>query len=374
MNWIDRPGEFDLAALRAFHLGEGRGISLKEYERLYRVLLARGMSTSKRIYLDTNYWIQMRNVAQGIACPIYEELFERIRRGVRSRQLTCVFHHSSFMEAAKQDRDSLRLLASVIDEFTEGAAIAPIAELRENEARAYVARHLGFEYDDEIHRWTRAARMFKSDLPKSKVDRNSEVPAVVYKITLDYLLNLTLAEMLEELGDKVNRYRHDYTPQLIAELERLKASRLSEGHSRSATRRVTFRDAIASAYRGCMRAFLHQVDSTVRIDTERLLHQIEARAEKEFMEGTLGRFLSTGRIEAELHADYLRDDPNHVLDENTLIDREHAVVAIPHCHAFFTERNLTHKLVKVTGLAKEYECEVVWQPTEAIAVIDKLGV
>jgi hypothetical protein len=72
-------------------------------------------------------------------------VYARVRAAVADRRLICIYHHTSFMKAARQDVASLRILSGVVDELTEGVAIAPRRRLLSIDVKAYVANRLGIE-------------------------------------------------------------------------------------------------------------------------------------------------------------------------------------------------------------------------------------
>src|SRR5437867_1568264 len=85
-------------------------VSLSQH-RLNRIAeLARDVSARTRIYLDTRYWLFLRDVELGRPQkPIHVELLEVLRTGVRSGRLLCPIGDSTFFELLKQSDADTRL-------------------------------------------------------------------------------------------------------------------------------------------------------------------------------------------------------------------------------------------------------------------------
>jgi hypothetical protein len=71
-------------------------------------------------------------------------------------------------------------------------------------------------------------------------------------------------------------------------------------------------------------------------------------------------------INTSLRAAFLWDQKRR-FESNDIYDLEHAVAALAHCRAFFTEHSLcTTVTAKHVALDKLYGCAVMWQVSEAI--------
>ena len=65
-DFLDHLGGYELLA---WHRENGRHRSEAVYLDLYREQLARGLSETRLIYLDTNYWVRLRDAALGKGTP-----------------------------------------------------------------------------------------------------------------------------------------------------------------------------------------------------------------------------------------------------------------------------------------------------------------
>lgn len=204
--------EWDLVGLRRFHLHDGVNMPYAEYASRYQSQLQVGMSEVKRLYLDTNFWIHFRDIERGIArSNPYRSVYDRVRAAVADRRLICIYSHTSFMEAARQDVASFRVLAGVIDELTEGVAIAPRQMLFAIDVKEYVADRLGIENPSGSNQWTKIMLMFRGSLPEGE-----GIPDFVLKMALDTFWNARMSDVIDMVGSSINSFGLTYDADLLA--------------------------------------------------------------------------------------------------------------------------------------------------------------
>lgn len=108
--------------LVGWHHSHGRNIDAAEYLERYRRALLCGLSRTRLLYLDTNYWVRLRKAELGCGTLDAVRLLQTLRAMVRSREILCVSHFHSFLEIGKQEEASLRVTARLLDELTEARA------------------------------------------------------------------------------------------------------------------------------------------------------------------------------------------------------------------------------------------------------------
>ena len=133
-------------------------------ERSRRVLLS-GLSRTRLLYLDTNYWVRLRDAELGCGTPEAARLLQTLRAMVRSREVLCVTHFHSFLEVGKQEETSLRVTASLLDELTEAVAVASRADLLVLECADFIEARLGLQLQHDLCVWTKVGQIHKQDLP-----------------------------------------------------------------------------------------------------------------------------------------------------------------------------------------------------------------
>ncbi len=363
--WVQ---DWDLVSLRRHHLSDG-AMAYDEYASRYQAQLQFGMSSAKRLYLDTNFWIHFRDIERGIARSTpYRGVYDRVRAAVADRRLICIYHHTSFIEAARQDIASLRVLAGVVDELSEGVAISPRPKLLSIDVREFVADRLRIENSSSSERWTKVMLMFRGSLPE-----RDGVPEVVMKLVLDTLWNGKLSDVIDMIEASIGKYRVGYGDDLIAAMEEVRKQQRRDGLSRLEIGQRAFGDFYDMQY-GRRVAFLVSLLHQAGMCAEPVaaVQQLKEEALDDFRNRRLGRFLSQGRIMSELHTEAECANPDQPLRANDLVDHEHAAAALPNADAFFTEANLKHKL-SVLGLASDFGCLVASTPVDAITCLDQLG-
>jgi hypothetical protein len=145
-------------ALLAWHRRHGVDLRAELYLGLYRDRLVRGLSKPLLIYLDTNFWVRLRDAARGTGLPGYEELLQRLRAMVRAREAICVSQIYSLLEVGKQEEQSLRTTAELLDELTEGVAIASTDDLLKWECAQFIGAILQRDVTQGLCPWTKVGR------------------------------------------------------------------------------------------------------------------------------------------------------------------------------------------------------------------------
>ncbi|MFC7332425.1 hypothetical protein [Rhodocista pekingensis] len=110
--------------------------NIERHSRARQVELGKSLVNSKKIYLDTCFWIKIRDAALGIlaessAC----RLLDNLRSGVAGGRFVCPISASMFLELMKQPYTSDRRIgtARLIDELSLGIAMVPSHIVMETE-------------------------------------------------------------------------------------------------------------------------------------------------------------------------------------------------------------------------------------------------
>lgn len=102
-----------------------------------------------------------------------------------------------------------------------------------------------------------------------------------------------------------------------------------------------------------------------------VLDALRERLAQHLRDDRLGRHLAGIQIRAQSHA-LLRADLRRVTQANDLMDQEHAEAALPTCEAFLTDRAHV-ELLRRAGLDRRFGCRIAGTVSEAIALIETLG-
>ena len=110
----------DIAAHRA-----NPGVSLERHVKSRVVALGRLLDGRAAIYLDTKFWIVLRDCAAGRnSDPAAQELLARLRKLIWAGKAFCPISESAFSEFLKQEDTNSRLeTAQVVDELSLGVTL-----------------------------------------------------------------------------------------------------------------------------------------------------------------------------------------------------------------------------------------------------------
>lgn len=349
------------------------------YLYLYRRQLERGLSQCSRIFLDTNYWVQLRDAVMGRADGEAVVLLGLIREVVGSRRAICVGHISSVSEIAKQGGESLKASARLFDELTEGLVAASPQELRFFELLQFMAARSGQPSPSGTACWTKIGQVAKSGIPNYLPPSCSEADRrVVEKCALDAIWNMTLEDVFALFGWQVREtLSTDVDSDVIGQVEALKSTHKAAQRSRQMARIEEFSSLMHSSL---LSEFVEQfivlgrsVGKPVERDAAlRRLQRVIDLAIKDFKDETLDLLLPNAAITTELFVLHERSSTTRRLTTNDWQDWQHAAVALPYCDYFLTERHLANQLTNVLHADRQYSCRVVSDIRQAIEEMRQL--
>lgn len=352
--------------LLGWHHSNGESIESSEYLERYRRVLLSGLSRSRLIYLDTNYWIRLRDAELGRGKPEAIRLLQTLRAMVRSREVLCVSHLHSFLEIGKQEEDCLRVTASLLDEFAESVAISSPNDLLAWECSEFIRIKLGLNLQSNLCVWTKVGQIHTHKLP-DKMPRPATQAGTnaVLKALIDTQWSVTFEEIFTYFNwETKSRLNADIDPQVLAQIEERKKEQYPKGLSREQIRRYEFSEVVSFRLRPIFTELISEWHRQHGFPDGlsavlRQLGEVLTTAKNEFNDRTLGHFLPCVAIPTELYTLY---ETNHQkrtpLTNNDNFDWNHAAAALAYCDMFFTERHLAHQLRNELKADKQYGCEV----------------
>lgn len=359
--------------LAFWHRGNGMDLDAAGYLERYRGVLLNGLSRTKLFYLDTNYWVRLRDAELGCGTPEAARLLRTLRAMVRSREILCVSHWYSFSEIGKQEEASLRVTARLLDELTEGVVIASPADLLAWECAEFIGAKLGLRLLHDLCAWTKVGQIHKHELPSqmpgpvTKADRN-----VILKSVIDTQWNKSFEYIFGQFEwETRSRLEASLEPEVLAQIEARKQKQAVIGLSREQTRLNEFTQAVDGELRPVFVSQLrnwhiqHKFPEGV-VALLRHLQVVLDAAVSEFKTGTLGRLLPSVSIRTELYTLYEMDRKKGPLTNNDWVDWSHAAAALPYCDMFFTEKHLAHLLRTELKADQQFGCEVIGTMEEAL--------
>ncbi len=350
--------------------------TLEAYTKDVRLSLGRELEGCKKIYLDTKYWILLRDAEIGRhRDENILELLSVLHRGVQTGKIVCPISEDIFAEVLKQsDAETLIETCNLIDALSKGISILSEQERIGFETLYFVRRNLGGEdsvYSPDILVWTKLAYVLGAVHPAATPFSPQE-ELVVQKAFFDHMWTISLSQMIEITGTDT-----------ISKMPRLNdlSTNLNENKMRYAHENKSFKQLFLSELAGvldlCIPIF---EDTTIYIyekENEHKPTESEIRSSKAgkqignavynlFRKNKLQAYFPTLVIGAGLHA-LVRWDVKRKYEENDLHDFRHAQAALPYFNFFFTEHNL-RDLVTRSNVAfdKKYGCEVFSHPNKAL--------
>lgn len=362
--------------LALWHRGNGKDLDAAGYLGRYRGVLLSGLSRTKLFYLDTNYWVRLRDAELGYGTPEAVRFLQTLRAMVRAREILCVSHFHSFLEIGKQEEASLRVTARLLDELTEGVVIASPADLLAWECAEFIGAKLDLPLQHELCAWAKVGQIHKHELPSdmpgpvTKADRN-----VILKSVIDTQWNTTFEHIFGQFEwETKSRLNASLEPEVLAQVEARKQKQAAIGLSREQTRLNEFSQAVDGELRPIFASQLrnwhvqHEFPEGVGGLLRHLQVVLDA-AVKNFKTGTLGRFLPSVSIRTKLYTLYEMDRKKGPFTNNDWVDWNHAAAALPYCDMFFTEKHLAHLLCKELRADQQFGCEVIGTMEEAVRAL-----
>jgi len=305
---VQRVGGKDLVG---WHRSNGKDVTPTEYRERYRRVLHSGLSSTRLLYLDTNYWVRLRDAELGCGTQEAVNLLQTLRAMVRSREIICVGHLYSFLEIGKQEEASLRATARLLDEMSEAIAIASPADLLTFECAEFIGDKLGLQVHDGLCVWTKAGLIHKHDLPKQMPGPTTLAGTnVILKALIDTLWNASYEDIFGAFEWKTkSRLDANISPQVLAQVEQMKKEQQSKGLLREQVRLYGFSQVVSAQLRPVFTDQLRQwhIQNRFPDGISAILYQLRTlmnTAEDEFKAGTLGRLLACASIPVELYTLY----------------------------------------------------------------------
>jgi hypothetical protein len=335
------------------------------------------------IYLDTCFWIHLRDAQRGELGVRGAELLGRVRGAVASGAVIFPLSDMTLFEVFKQTPTSRRQTAQLMAELSQGVSIVGSERRMATEIAHLIKTSQPGADPSAFHPlhhlvWTRGLGVM--GLPSRYIPGTDEDVAVRIQrraieimwreVTPDMILDAAPADDMDddflglaaELNRDVARHHH--------QLDGFKAAYHAEAEGVADLTGDVAMDVMTDCARIRGVAMPAPGSADWNAQRGRWCTLIAAGLKKG---PRPRRRLRTLHAFAGLHA-ALRWNKGQKLEPNDIYDFEHAAAALGYCQAFFTERPLKH-MVTAGNLAldKLFGCDVVHGLADAIAYIAELA-
>ena len=357
-------------------------ISLEEYTKGLRLQLGEEIKNCKKIYLDTNYWLELRNVILGRQeNKNFVKLLELLHNGVEAGKLICPISDENFYEILLQsDPSTLSASASLIDDLSKGVALLSTEERIKFEIRYFIhstTKGKNPVYPPDIYVWSKVSHIYGAPYPTLTLF-SPEEELVLKKAFCDQMWLCSLTDMIKELGMENILSMPKYND-ISEKLNKSKIKYANENNS--------FKQLFLSEIAGVIDIFHHLFEeasvylfekekgykpATEEVAATNSGKQIANLIYHAFKKNKLGSFLPTLVIGAGLHAS-VRQDVNRKFKTNDMSDFRHAQAALPYFDYFLTEHSLRDLVSRNNiGFDKKYKCKVLSDPDQAVECVTKI--
>ena len=346
--------------------------SLGEYVRAQRRTLAGRMDALTRIYLDTNYWLFVRDAHAGRPRNgTHRRLYEKLLQLVRSGRAVCPASDTVLYEVFHQNESDTRLMtAEVIDELSMGIAL----EQTEQRVRIEILHFLRLRRQsaDTMYTlsdwvWTRACWVLGEMHPYSP-QLPPEVQARLQIGFFEEMAKRGIVDIVRSLESAAEPVPKTFLDNLARKLTEDKLGHADEIHSLKQAFMMEVagvldfhREEIAGAL-----AFISNSEAVAPAEVEAEIEIIKEL----FRTGKTGISLPFFNTQAGLHAVF-RWNRGQRLKPNDWLDYCHAGAALPYFDIFLTEKVLAST---VTSPALRYDAlydtRVCSDAAEALDILD----
>lgn len=357
-------------------------VSLERYVRAKCLATADKVLARKIIYLDTRYWILLREVVLGrSADKILPKTLSRLRSLAADGKVICPINADILAELLKQRDEVTRLaMARLIDELSLGTALQSEEERIGTELMHCVQlTQRGPAALERLERlvWTSPSYVLGYVFPTTDFFSDDEMLAC-QKAFSDYLWDFPLTDavsMLPSLPQEMNMRWSSIADKLNREIKQhdLQARSLGQLHLDE------FKGALDAYLSTLTHIFsdLYEKEMGVTPTEEGRIH-FEGGARG--LVGILGEALRTGKlgrqlpslvIKSGLHAGFRRNRGRQ-FSGNDLHDFGHATAALAYCDYFATDKKLRHLVVNDLKFDERYNVTVVSEPSEFLGLIEQI--
>lgn len=339
-------------------------ISVFEHVRSKKKLLYEWLSTKKKIYLDTCYWINVLNARQGTrkSIPIYSQIADLLEEHRQRDIIVCPASFPLVIEILKQrDPETLLQSASLIDKLSCGVCLQNSVRITELEFINSLEKHI-FGDDtslDAYAYWTKILFVAGELIPKpeTKLLDPNEIN-LLQKFFFDFEWEISFAEIIDSVG-----FSRPPLDDLATWANQRNQTKKSAGL-------ISFADARTEEMSKLLSQVIPRLEHVFAYLKERFTRS-GRRTDDVPIPKFDPNFAPSVQILGNLFA-AMRSSPRRYYP-NDYIDFEHGSLALPYCEAFFCDRRFFNILTnKPLELHRVYAARISHKPEDLVAYLQSI--
>lgn len=350
-------------------------ISIREHIKSKQLELGQYLAKKSMVYLDTRYWILLRNVELQVnQKPSVNLLYDLLKKCVKEGFVICPLSDAIYQEVLKQsDLKTREATAKLIDNFSDGISLVTEDERFAQEFADAIYRlansHIDV-YDLSELVWTKASFALGRMLPELS-GFPVDVKLTMEKVFIDEIWNTPFSDMISRLPAREE-------PDIYKGVSDV----LNRGKQKHADDHGSLKQVFIAEIQGILdvkknlisdvliQQFESQTGQKVKQEDIKPSNMFPNLIREAIKRNKMQDFLPSLHIGAWLHA-AVRWDKGRKFSDNDFLDFHHAIAALPYCDFFLTERSLCSLLNQSNlELAENYSCKVLSSVDEAISCLE----
>lgn len=364
--------EEEIKASFAMHRGQPHVSPAAHFHALC-MGVGRRAASKTRIYLDSCYWIMLRDAAAGKARrPEHSSILELLRLLVHADKVVCPVSDAVYVETMQAtDRETRLATASLLDELSQGICLRTEHERATMELADFMRSPSGEGSLVSDLTWVRPGMVLGARAPSSPVF-DELANRAFQKSAIDHMWEVSFQDLVGPDGDSD-----------LANVMEASASRINAKMVEYAPSIQSFQQAFAAEVYGVIKFFderavrdflASHLDEFSSDDIEKCQSSMQTMLFNVFRlrPELMARRVPALYVHASCHA-AIRWDKGRKFDGHWLMDIHHASAACGHHHAMFTEKPL--KVLMTSGHLRMHEkfgMRVIAEAGEALRYLHDL--
>jgi hypothetical protein len=356
-------------------------MSIDNYSAQFKIKIGDIVLKKQRIYLDTKYWIFMRNVLQGKASDVQTKIYSRLKDLVKNGVAICPLSPHVFQELMNiGDKERRLKTAEVMDELSQQICFISPLNIVGQELLSFVrysqSKAKGKSlFNPTKYVFTKIAFVLGEIYPSVKGIPDEQMDDMQVHF-FDYLSKFTLVKMLKTMkGDDFPLWDRG---NLIANLNQGKDDNQDwkSFHEVFMHEILGVLDVVKDDLEQLwIYLFKNDASGFVTIEEVRKSESVKLLSSliyNAFDQKKVSKELPFFHINASLHA-FIRYNKSQRFKEDNLIDFSHVAWALPYCNTFLTEKPLHDWICSsLLKLDRIYETKVFWKEDDVLTHLEQI--